>query len=241
MENIKETISKEQLYELYKDRLIDITGRNKAISFSLGRRNIDISNLIDFEINNFGFNDEDCLKISRKDFIGFKTLHSEKYKEMDTSEQYLFINSVEEEYNSLIKRAIKLSTINDDIYRDRGKNVLYVADYFVYGNLKINDRSVPLCAPIFLIPVELSVTSANLFTIKKSSDDIEINKALIIALSKHFKKKIKLEEIELNEFDENTIKNILDFLSNIEEESFEIDNSLYNFPKDAKGRTVFFL
>lgn len=210
------------IYTFYKERLIEISGRNRCLfTRSLNRKNgYDIGKLLgdnedriqDF-LNCFWKGQTysySLISPEERKAIG-QLLHVEEIINSKLVDPATLDPKFEKRTlarNERIKReeekkivSAEISSIRalkreiDDIEKETGRYELFIGYPFVYGSL----RDVVIKAPLILFPVEVSLEDENTVELSLKKDDhIQLNKAFLFAYAQE--RKIKMEEIN-TEFD----------------------------------------
>ena len=208
------------IYTYYKERLIEISGKNRSLymrSFSK-KTGYDIGKLFESD-SRLSVEFADFLWKGKKD--GFPVLGKglrenlmkvfgideraylpEKLPKEAEEKQKLLTKSrrsVTEAFNrALEKEAHDITALKreiDDIEKETGRYELYVGYPYVYGG----SRDTLFKAPLLLFPVELEITDETTVNIHiKKGEAVELNKAFILAYAQY--KKLDLEELNF-EFD----------------------------------------
>ena len=192
-------IDNSQIYEIYKNRLLDMSGRNKLISFKLTIKGIDLYDFIDFNV--LDILKGDTIHINQKGYL-------DKIKEKKFNITSYELDEYDTAFRTYLKKLEKLRKDNDGNYRESGKRSLYMSYYFIAGKLH-GDNTIRVFAPLFLIPVNVETTMSS-FKIKRAEEDIVINRTILTAFMKTLKGKIDLTSYELTEVDESVLLDLVD-------------------------------
>ena len=192
-------IDNSQIYEIYKNRLLDMSGRNKLISFKLTTKGIDLYDFIDFNV--LDILKGDTIHINKKGYL-------DKIKEKKPNITSYELDEYDTAFRTYLKKLEKLRKDNDGNYRESGKRSLYMSYYFIAGKLH-GDNTIRVFAPLFLIPVNVETTMSS-FKIKRAEEDIVINRTILTAFMKTLKGKIDLTSYELTEVDESVLLDLVD-------------------------------
>lgn len=193
-------IDNAQVYEIYKNRLLDMSGRNKLISFKLGSKGLDLYDFAEFD--SLTIIEGETLHLTQKKFV-------DKFKNNEEEDDE--INR--EKFKNYIKKLEKLNSENDANYRETGKRSLYMSYCFLSGKL-YGDNVVKIFAPLFLIPIDIE-TRMTSFKITKTNEDILINRTILIAIMKTLKRKINLDSYELSEVNQEVLFQIINKIESI--------------------------
>lgn len=205
-------IDNSQVYEIYKNRLLDMSGRNKLISFKLTTKGVDLFDFYDFNI--LDILNGQTIHINQKAYL-------ERLRQRKSYVSQYELDEYEDDFSGYLKKLEKLRKDNDAHYRESGKRSLYMSYYFLAGKLH-GDNTIKVFAPLFLIPIEIETTMSS-FKLKKADEDIVVNRTILIAFMKTLKGKIDLNSYELNEVNE---KVLLDLIGKIEELGIDIKRNL---------------
>lgn len=222
------SFNSEKVYEIYKNRLLDISGRNKAISFKLTTKTVDLFEFVDFNIEDFLYNEESTLKISLKEYTN-KKIHNKKLIEPNLSklEKDTIYVEAKEDFVKIQNKILKILKDQETIYKETGRNLLYISSYFISGILH-GDNNIKMYAPLFLIPIDVKIET-NSIKLIKNEEDILINRVVLVALMKSKKIKFDINNFELNNFSKN-IRD--DLISKIKKEELmvELNETFVKFP-----------
>lgn len=196
------SFNSEKVYEIYKNRLLDISGRNKAISFKLTTKTVDLFEFVDFNIEDFLYNEESTLKISLKEYTN-KKIHNKQLIEPNLSklEKDTIYVEAKEDFVKIQNKILKILKDQETIYKETGRNLLYISSYFISGILH-GDNNIKMYAPLFLIPIDVKIET-NSIKLIKNEEDILINRVVLVALMKSKKIKFDINNFELNTFSKN--------------------------------------
>ncbi len=167
------------IYTYYKDRLIEISGRNRCICLkTLNKKSA-------YDLGRLFEQDQD----NGKNFLSF--LFTEKKDEFVILDKAT-IQKAKPENNSLEKDAAVLRSIArdiDEIEKETGRYELYVGFPFVTGTVK----DLVMKGPLLLFPVGIEISDESVVTLIKKQG-VQLNKALIYAYANT--KRLKLEDLE---------------------------------------------
>ncbi len=192
------------IYTYYKDRLIEISGRNRCICLkSLNKKNgYDLSKLFEHspeimnEFSAFLFSEKArSFAIIEKE-NGARLFPSPGLEEnIDEAEKSKRSRSVREDIKKAIRKETQaLRVIEreiDEIEKETGRYELFVGYPFVVGATK----DLQIKAPLLLFPVKIEIIDE--FTVvltKKTDQNVLLNKALIYAYANA--KRLRLDEME---------------------------------------------
>ena len=228
------------IYTYYKERLIEIGGKNKClylksivrrVAYDIGKlfesREDKISELIDFLWS--GRNS--LTLISRKeadDIIENVGMPSRTKGIPDTSMMSqneaeaaikLYNKSLKADKAKVIENEIaKIRDLKrevEDFEKETGRYELYLGYPFVFGTISQGANKTLIKAPLILFPVVIEINDDDTVELKlNGSDKIQLNKALIFAYAQA--KKINLEGLEID-FDDlsgfKNVKAVVDYLA----------------------------
>ncbi len=210
------------IYTYYKERLIEISGRNRSLyirSFSK-KTGYDIGRLLatDREWADEFF---DFIWAGRKDKFTILSPSVDSLKKLFGKEEPVAPSSprsgrAKQPFNAALEReATSLRTLRreaEDIEKETGRYELFVGYPFVCGGL----RDVVIKAPLLFFPVEVEITESNIVRISvKKNECVRLNKALVFAYAQA--KSLDIEELE-TEFDSlprggfKSIESVLSYL-----------------------------
>lgn len=209
-----------KIFEKYRDRLIDISGRNRTLILRklYKKRSFDLSLLERYSpgttekiIAYLTGNSTAKVKILDDPYsLASKTQSNLNYNtlsQMEDSDNT--IRSIQDEMISYSKSLDTLKKEISSIERETGRYELYVGYPFIEG--KLNDGKTYIKSPIFLFSVAL-INEKNKWYIEKLKDeDVILNKVLLVTLSKHYD-----IDVENQEYDKGySTEDILDFFDNL--------------------------
>jgi superfamily I DNA and/or RNA helicase/very-short-patch-repair endonuclease len=195
----------EKIFERYKNRLINISGRNRTLFlnklykkrsfdlYALEKFKKDISKeIIEYLIdrNNkklFLLIDDPYNWRKEKE----KELNIKNLKELTLEEQQK-LNEIEKIFNEMISSSKSLKTLKreiDAIEKETGRYELYVGYPFVEGKFK--DGSY-VKSPLFLFPVTL-IRNGDKCYLNNLKEDVLVNKVFLIAYSNYNEVKVNVE------------------------------------------------
>jgi len=236
-------IGNREVYEIYKNRLLDFSGKNKLISFKGTSKCVDLMQLRDFINPEKDMFSQFKIKITQKDWVDKylndrvnKIIENYNKKEVIMLEKganpvvkkvksEIDINFIRQretenlcyEFNAIMEKIIKLKKESDLNYKETGKSTLYIDYMFLSGELR-GDNILKMFAPLFLIPISVDCTKTS-FTLIRDYGDVFFNRTMLIALIKTLGVKFNIDSYELSDFNEDIIEN---YLSRIEEMGVEL-------------------
>lgn len=241
------------IYTYYKERLIEISGKNRNLylknfnkknGYDIGRILSGNSELTEefleillsgksIPFNIFGKGVKDLIVSASGADTKFskKTFADDKEKQKYENDRKAFIKrAVEQEGNNLkaLKREI------EDLEKETGRYELYVCYPFVYGSV----RNFTFKAPLLMFPVEIDVVDdSNINIVLKYGEKVQLNKALMLAISNS--KHLNLQDMEM-EYDSikskfGSVQGLINYLKEFGVKiAYEEKNKLYNFNRYAE-------
>ena len=193
------------IYTHYKERLIEISGRNRSLyvrSFSK-KTGYDIGRLLSVDgeaaqefVDFLWAGGKDKFTVISPNIASLKKLFGSEENADPAARKagrlgLALSAALEKEASAL--RALKRET--EDIEKETGRYELFVGYPFVVGGL----RDVLIKAPLLLFPVEVEITESNIVRIGiKRNESVRLNKAFVFAYAQA--KSLDIEELE-TEFD----------------------------------------
>ena len=227
------------IYTYYKERLIEIGGKNKCLylksiskknSYDIGRifegREDKVAELLKF----LWTAGKEPLSLITPDetheIMGNLGLPEEP--EVDENS----VNSAEEYEKAQKKRKKKISSDQtkmleaevakikelkrevEEIERETGKYELYIGYPFVFGAIQQGPTRTLIKAPLMLFPVRIDILDDETVDIRfNGSENIQINKALILAYAQS--KKINIDELETEFEDLSNFRSLLSVIQHL--------------------------
>ena len=213
------------IYTYYKERLIEIGGKNKCLYLkNISRKNAyDIGRIFEGredkvkELLKFLWSaGKEPLSLIRREETHELMGNLGMTEEPDVSEES--VNTAEEYQKAQNKRKRKITAAQtkllelevakikelkrevEDIERETGKYELYIGYPFVFGAIQQGPTKTLIKAPLMLFPVKIEIIDEETVDIRfNQAEKIQINKALILAYAQS--KKINIDELE-TEFDD---------------------------------------
>lgn len=196
-------IDTDKVYEIYKNRLLDISGRNKLVSFKLTAKGLDLYDFVNFDVFNILKNNK--FDIDQDDYVDYfldKNVDNLEGLELDKFEGELVLK-----FKKYLKVLRSLEKENSTNYKETGKHTLYLSYCFLSGRL-YGDTMLKIFAPLFLIPVKIDVSHSS-FKINIINEEILINRTILIALQKTLKKKFDLDFYEISDLNELSLEDLI--------------------------------
>lgn len=238
----------QKIFEKYKNRLIDISGRNRTLYLGkiYKKRSFDLYSLekiekkfpeeliehvikrkkdkVIFLIDPYEWknNQENILNNSLKE----RKITDEKFEKLKEDIQKNFENFI-----SYSKSLQTLKREIDFIEKETGRYELFLGYPFIEGKFK---DGTYVKSPLLLFPVKITKERDEWYLENLLEEEVLLNKVFFIAYQKYNEEKINFEEIQINEFLESNV-NIIDFLDNLGIK-VKVDNnvSIEKFPEGKK-------
>lgn len=247
------------IYTYYKERLIEIGGKNKCLylkniskknSYDIGRifegREDKVAELIDF----LWSGGKDPLSLIRREetleLVG--NLGMVEEPETDAEEA----GSVEEYERAERKRKKKITADQtklvqsevakikelkrevEEIERETGKYELYIGYPFVFGSIQQGPQKTLIKAPLLLFPVKIDIYDDETVDIRfNGTEKIQINKALILAYAQS--KKLNIDDLETEFDDLSGFRSLLSVIQHIGNARIRIEckasKHIYNYAR----------
>ncbi len=246
------------IYTYYKERLIEIGGKNKCLylknivrksAFDIGKifegRDNKVSELLDF----LWTGGKEPLTLIRKeenhDIIGNLGMPEQPPVEMpeeDGNEEEVAkakrkrARKIADDEAKMIEGEIaKLKDLKrevEEIEKETGKYELYIGYPFVFGAMQQGPSKVTVKAPLMLFPVKIDIPDEDTVEIHfNAAEKIQINKALVFAYAQS--KKINVDELELEFDDLSDFRNVQAVISYLLKSRIKIDctssKKIYNY------------
>lgn len=242
------------IYTYYKERLVEIGGKNKCLYFKgivkknaydIGRifegRDDKISEFADF-IYSAGKNPLTLLHIDEKrDIIDSLGLPPRSRNTPDTSDmsvedaeatKKLHAKQVARDGNKIFEGEIskikELKREVEELERETGKYELYIGFPFVFGSINQGPTKTLIKAPLLLLPVKIDIHDDEIAEVRiNPSEKIQLNRSLIYAYAQA--KRLNIEDLELEFDDMSKFKNVKSVVEYLGRHKIKIDcaNSKY--------------
>ena len=245
------------IYTYYKERLIEIGGKNKCLylkniakksAYDIGRifegREKKISELLDFlwsagkdpltllcheEAHALAENigSVDEPEVSE---VGIST--AEEYEKAMNKRKKRISSAESKLLESEITKVKELKREVEEIERETGKYELYIGYPFVFGSLQQGPSKTLIKAPLLLFPVKIDIPDEETVLIRyNAAENIQINKALIFSYAQS--KKINIDELESEFEDLSQFRSILSIINHLGKSRIRIDcqssKNIYNY------------
>ena len=248
------------IYSYYKERLIEIGGKNKCLylknivrrgAYDVGKifegREDKVGELIDFLWSD---GKEPLTLVSRKeanDIIDNIGLPGKSKNPPDTSEMSqneaeaaikIYNKNLKAEKEKVIEGEIakirELKREVEDFEKETGRYELYLGYPFVFGAITQGINKTLIKAPLMLFPVIIDIRDDETVELKfNGADKIQFNKALIFAYAQA--KKLDLEELELEFDDLSSFKNVRALVDYLNAAKIKIEctgsKNVYNYAR----------
>ena len=219
------------IYTYYKERLIDIGGKNKCLylknvarksAYDIGRifegREEKVNELIKFL---WSAGKEPLSLISREESrevaenLGIadstENIPAPSISEDGEKEQKKRTRKISSDRAKMLETEVakikELKREVEGIERETGKYELYIGYPFVFGSIQQGPTKTLIKAPLMLFPVKIDIVDEETVDIKiNSADKVQINKALILAYAQS--KKLNIDELETEFDDLSSFKNL---------------------------------
>lgn len=248
------------IYTYYKERLIEIGGKNKCLylknivrksAYDIGRifegREDKVNELIKFL---WSAGKEPLSLISHEEtpeLIGnLGTPDGEATEEENhasTAEEFarrMFSRKkkITSEQTRLVEAEVtKLNELKrevEEIERETGKNDLYIGYPFVFGSIQQGPQKTLIKAPLLLFPVKIDIVDEETVDIRfRGNEKIQINKALILAYAQS--KRMNVDELETEFDDLSSFRSLLSLIKYLGNARIRIDckasKNIYNYSR----------
>ena len=253
------------IYTYYKERLIEIGGKNKCLylkniskknSYDIGRifegREDKVAELLKFLwtagkeplslicreethelMGNLGMVEEPEVDESSVNTAEEYEKAEKKRKKRITSSQTKLIEAEVAKIKEL-KREV------EEIERETGKYELYIGYPFVFGAIQQGPTKTLIKAPLMLFPVKIDILDDETVDIRfNSNENIQINKALILAYAQS--KKINVDELETEFEDLSDFRSLLSVIQYLGKARIRIEckasKYVYNYARFKEPET----
>ena len=255
------------IYTYYKERLIEIGGKNKCLylknivrksAFDIGKifegRDGKVAELLDFLWNG----GKEPLTLIRKEEnhdiienLGIPEQPPLENSSEDASEEDIAkakrkrARKIADEEAKLIEAEVaKLKDLKrevEEIEKETGKYELFIGYPFVFGSIQQGPSKIAIKAPLILFPVKIDIPDEDTVEIHfNAAEKIQINKALILAYAQS--KKINIDELELEFDDLSDFKNVQAVITHLLKARIKIDctssKKIYNYGRFKEPDTA---
>ena len=247
------------IYTYYKERLIEIGGKNKCLylknimrkgAYDIGRifegREDKVNELLRFL---WSAGKDPLTLICHEETaeiignIGTIDEGEEDDRNIDSAEEYEKAQrkrkkKITSDQIKLVEGEItKLKELKrevEDIERETGKNELYIGYPFVFGSINQGPTKQLIKAPLLLFPVKIDILDEETVEIRfRSAEKIQINKALILAYAQS--KKMNIDELETEFDDLSSFRSLLSIIKHLGHARIRIDckasKYIYNYAR----------
>lgn len=247
------------IYTYYKERLIEIGGKNKCLylknisrknSYDIGRifegREDKVAELLKF----LWTAGKEPLSLIRREETHELMGNLGLVEEPETAESA--VNTAEEYEKAEKKRKRKITSDQtrlieaevakikelkrevEEIERETGKYELYIGYPFVFGSIQQGPTKTLIKAPLMLFPVKIDILDDETVDIRfNGAENIQINKALILAYAQS--KKINIDELETEFEDLSGFRSLLSVIQHLGKARIRIEckasKYVYNYAR----------
>ncbi len=249
------------IYTYYKERLIEIGGKNKCLylkkiqskgAYDIGQifegRDDKISELIDFLWSKNKkhpltlISEDETEEIVKSLPSPTATLSAPDTSGMTVAEAKRAIDAFAKALASDGKKVIdqeiakvkELKREIEEIQKETGRYELFIGYPFVFGSINSGINKMLIKAPLLLFPVRIDIINDSAVEIRlNENENIQLNRALIFAYAQA--KKLSVEDLELEFEDLSDFNGVTDIISVLEEARIKIEatasNHIYSFSK----------
>ena len=246
------------IYTYYKERLIEIGGKNKCLylknvvkknSYDIGRifegRENKVAELLDF----LWFAGKEPLtlisKSEKRDLIeNIGTLDIQKdepipenldladYEKAERKRKKQIADGEAKLIEAEVAKLKALKREVEEIEKETGKYELFIGYPFVFGSIQQGPNKTLIKAPLMLFPVKIDIEGEDTVEISfDATEKIQINKALVFAYAQS--KKINIEDLELEFDDLSSFRSVLSVIKHLGDAKVKIDctgsKKIYNY------------
>ncbi len=246
------------IYTYYKERLIEIGGKNKCLylknvvrknSYDIGRifegRENKVAQLLDF----LWFAGKEPLTLISKDEkrdlvenLGGgeikeepktpENLDLDEYEKAEKKRKKKIADGESKLIEAEIAKLRELKREVEEIEKETGKYELYIGYPFVFGSIQQGPAKTLIKAPLLLFPVKIDVEGEDVVEISfNPTEKIQINKALVFAYAQS--KKINIDDLELEFDDLSSFRSVLSVIKHLGDAKVKIDctgsKKIYNY------------
>lgn len=255
------------IYTYYKERLIEIGGKNKCLylknivrksAFDIGKifegRENKVNELLDF----LWTGGKEPLTLIRKEEnrdiienLDMPAVPPVEAPSEDATEEEIAKakrkrqRKIADEEAKLIELEVsKLKDLKrevEEIERETGKYELFIGYPFVFGAIQQGPSKIAIKAPLILFPVKIDIPDEDTVEIHfNAAEKIQINKALILAYAQS--KKINIDELELELDDLSDFRNVQAVIAYLLKSRIKIDSTsskkIYNYGRFKEPDTT---
>lgn len=248
------------IYTYYKERLIEIGGKNKCLylksvtkksGYDIGRifegRESKVNELLRF----LWSGGKDSLTLISHDeiydLIGnigdieappevteADASTAEEYERLQKKRQKRISTGHSQLIENEVSRIKELKREVEEIERETGKYEMYIGYPFVFGSLQQGATRALVKAPLMLFPVKIDIPDEETVEIRfNNAENIQINKALIFAYAQS--KKINIDELETEFEDLSQFRSLLSVINHLGKSRIRIDcqssKKIYNYAR----------
>ena len=245
------------IYTYYKERLIEIGGKNKCLylkniarknAYDIGRifegRENKISELLKFLwsagkdpltlISHEETHDlaENIGSVDEPEVSEASVSTAEEYVKAQNKRQKKISSGESKLLEAEIAKIRELKREVEEIERETGKYELYIGYPFVFGSIQQGPTKTLIKAPLMLFPVKIDLPDEETVVIRfNGAERIQINKALIFAYAQS--KKINVDDLETEFEDLSQFRSLLSVINHLGKSRIRIDcqssKNIYNY------------
>lgn len=245
------------IYTYYKERLIEIGGKNKCLylkniarksAYDIGRifegREDKISELLKFlwsagkepltlirheETHDLA---ENIGSVSEPEVSEADVSTAEEYEKAEKKRKKKISSGESKLVESEIAKIKELKREVEEIERETGKYELYIGYPFVFGSIQQGPTKALIKAPLLLFPVKIDLPDEETVVIRfNGAESIQINKALIFAYAQS--KKINIDDLETEFEDLSQFRSLLSVIDHLGKSRIRIgcqsSKNIYNY------------
>ena len=247
------------IYTYYKERLIEIGGKNKCLylknivrksAYDIGRifegREDKVNELVKFL---WSAGKEPLSLIRREEThelmgnLGLPESPEVDAESVDTAEEYEKAQrkrrkKITSDQTKLLEAEVakikELKREVEEIERETGKYELYIGYPFVFGAIQQGPVKTLIKAPLMLFPVKIEILDEETVDIRfNAAEKIQINKALILAYAQS--KRINIDDLETEFDDLSSFRSLLSVIQHLGSARIRIDckasKYVYNYAR----------
>ncbi len=247
------------IYTYYKERLIEIGGKNKCLylknvvrkgAYDIGRifegREGKVAQLVEFLWSGKGsltlISKDEANEIVENIGLPARSINEPDTTEMSEKDANAAIRAFKKTLNNDTNKAIEdevakireLRREVEDIEKETGRYELYIGYPFVFGSINQGINKTLIKAPLFLFPVKIDIHEDDTVELRfNGAEQIQLNRALIFAYAQA--KKLNIEGLELEFEDLSAFKNVKAVMEYLSRAKIKIDcmnsKNVYNYSR----------
>ena len=247
------------IYTYYKERLIEIGGKNKCLylknvtrksAYDIGRifegREDKVNELVKFlwnagkeplslicheESRELG---ENLGMIDEPEVSAFDVSTAEEYEKAQRRRNRKISSDRTKLIEGEVAKIKELKREVEEIERETGKYELYIGYPFVFGAIQQGPTKTLIKAPLMLFPVKIDVIDDETVDLRfNANEKIQINKALILAYAQS--KKLNIDDLETEFEDLSSFRSLLSVISYLNDARVRIEckpsKYIYNYAR----------